>query len=102
GQNTAPGRALLTLTDPSDVFVRVFVPEGRIGEVSVGQQATIATDGSDQVTTGSVSFIASSAEFTPNTVQTEDQRTTLVFEVRVQVDDPTAIRAGMPADVSFG
>jgi len=101
GQNTAPGRALLTLTDPTDVFVRVFVPEARIGEVSVGQPVTIATDGTDETTTGTVSFIASSAEFTPNTVQTEDQRTTLVFEVRVQVDDPDALRAGMPADVSF-
>jgi len=98
----APGRALLTLTDPVDVFVRVFIPEARIGEVSVGEPVTIATDGTDETTTGTVSFIASSAEFTPNTVQTEDQRTTLVFEVRVQVDDPDLIRAGMPADVSFG
>lgn len=102
GQNAAPGRAVLTLTDPSDVFVRVFVPEPRIGEVAVGQPVTIATDGTDQTTTGRVSFIASSAEFTPNTVQTEDQRTTLVFEVRIQVDDPDALRAGMPADVTFG
>lgn len=101
GQNTAPGRALLTLTDPADVFVRVFVPEPRIGEVSVGQPVKIATDGATQ-TTGTVSLIASQAEFTPNTVQTQDQRTTLVFEVRVRVDDPDVVRAGMPADVTFG
>lgn len=100
GQNAAPGRALLTLTDPSDVFVRVFVPEPRIGEVAVGDRTTLTTDGG-VATTGRVTFIASSAEFTPNTVQTESQRVTLVFEVRVAVDDPTAIRAGMPVDVRF-
>ena len=48
-----------------------------------------------------VSFVAAEAEFTPNTVQTEDQRTTLVFEVRIRVDDPDSLRAGMPADVTF-
>ncbi|MGC3954384.1 MAG: efflux RND transporter periplasmic adaptor subunit [Propionicimonas sp.] len=102
GQNAAPGRALLTLSDPTDVFVRVFVPEPRIGEVKVGQQVRIASSGlSDQVA-GTVSFVAAEAEFTPNTVQTEDQRTTLVFEVRVRVDDPGTLRAGMPADVTFG
>ncbi len=46
--------------------------------------------------------IASEEEFTPNTVQTEDQRTSLVFEIRIRVDDPDVLRAGMPADVAFG
>lgn len=100
GQNAAPGRALLTLTDPTEVFVRVFVPEPRIGEVKVGQAVDLGTD-SGARTTGRVTYIASSAEFTPNTVQTESQRTTLVFEVRVAVDDPSVIRAGMPVDVTF-
>lgn len=102
GQNAAPGRALLTLSDPADVFVRVFVGEPRIGEVKVGQQVTITSPSLEAAVTGTVSFVAAEAEFTPNTVQTEDQRTTLVFEVRIRVDDPDALRAGMPADVAFG
>lgn len=100
GQNAAPGRTLLTLSDPSEVFVRVFVPEPRIGEVKIGQQVGVTSSG--LATDGSVTFIASQAEFTPNTVQTEDQRATLVFEVRIRVADPDALRAGMPADVTFG
>lgn len=102
GQNAAPGRALLTLTDPAEVFVRVFVPEPRIGEVKVGQQVSISSPSLDAEVGGTVSFVAAEAEFTPNTVQTEDQRTTLVFEVRIRVDDPATLRAGMPADVIFG
>ncbi|MCW5952555.1 MAG: efflux RND transporter periplasmic adaptor subunit [Propionibacteriaceae bacterium] len=102
GQNVAPGRALLTLTDPAEVFVRIFVGEPRIGEVKVGQQVRITSPSLDAEVGGTVSFVASQAEFTPNTVQTEDQRATLVFEVRIRVDDPAALRAGMPADVTFG
>ena len=44
GQNTSPGKTLLTLTDPSSLFVRVFVPETQIGSVKVGQQATVTPD----------------------------------------------------------
>lgn len=101
GQNAAPGRTIVTMTDPADVFVRVFVPEPRIGQVSVGQQVTVSSNSTSDIT-GRVTFIASTAEFTPNTVQTEDQRVNLVFEVRVQLDDTSQIKAGMPADVSFG
>ncbi len=101
GQNAAPGRTIVTMTDPADVFVRVFVPEPRIGQVSVGQEVTVSSDSTSDIT-GRVTFIASTAEFTPNTVQTEDQRVNLVFEVRVQLDDTSQIKAGMPADVSFG
>lgn len=100
GQNAAPGRAIATLVDPADVFVRVFVPEPRIGEVKIGQQVSLST-GSGDPTRGRVTFIASQAEFTPSTVQTEDQRATLVFEVRIAVSDPEVVRAGMPVDVVF-
>ncbi len=99
GQNAAPGRAVATLVDPSDVFLRVFVPEPRIGEVKVGQSVTLTTGTAE--TTGRVSFIAAEAEFTPSTVQTEEQRATLVFEVRIAVDDPEAVRPGMTVDVVF-
>lgn len=99
GQNAAPGRAVATLVDPNDVFLRVFVPEPRIGEVSVGQTVTLTTGSGES--TGRVTFIAAEAEFTPTTVQTEDERAKLVFEVRIGVDDPAAVRPGMSVDVVF-
>jgi len=51
---------------------------------------------------GRVGFISSVAEFTPKTVQTEDLRTSLVYEIRIYVDDPEdRLRLGMPATVRF-
>ena len=103
GQNAAPGKALLTLVDATDLFVRVFVSETRIGEVKVGQSATLTTDSSTETYSGTVSFIASESEFTPNNVQTKEQRVKLVYEVRVRLSDTTGtLKAGMPVDVTFG
>ncbi len=101
GQNAAPGRTMLTMIDPTDLFVRVFVPEPELGNVRNGQAATVVTDGGASFP-GTVSFIASQSEFTPNNVQTRDQRVKLVFEVRVRVSDTSGnLKAGMPVDVTF-
>jgi membrane fusion protein YbhG len=102
GQNAGPGKTLLTLSDPGSLFVRVFVPETQIGSVKVGQQVTVTPDSPGEPYTGTVSFVASEAEFTPNNVETKDQRTKLVFEVRVRISDTSgALKAGMPVDVTF-
>jgi len=101
GENAGPGKALATLADPADLFVRVYVPEPDLGAVTTGQAAKVtATGGSYDAT---VSFVAASAQFTPNTVETKEQRGNLVFEVRVRVTDPSgALKAGLPVDVEFG
>jgi membrane fusion protein YbhG len=102
GQNAGPGKTLLTLSDPSSLFVRVFVPETQIGNVKVGQQVTVTADSPTEPYTGTVSFVASEAEFTPSNVETKDQRTKLVFEVRMHITDTSgALKAGMPVDVAF-
>ena len=90
------------MIDPTDLFVRVFVPETQIGKVKNGQAATLVTDSSTTTYKGTVSFIASQSEFTPNNVQTKDQRVKLVYEVRVRVSDSSGtLKAGMPVDVTF-
>lgn len=100
GENAGPGKSLATIADPNDLFVRVYVPEPRLGEVRHGQSVKIVTSGGD--VDGTVSFIATAAEFTPNTVETEEQRGNLVFEVRVRVTgDTDTLKAGLPVDVEF-
>jgi HlyD family secretion protein len=100
GTNAAPGRTVLTMADPADLFVRVFVPEARIGQVAVGGEAAVTTTSGAEPYAGTVSFVSDSAEFTPNTIDTPDQRAKLVFAVRIRVDDPTGtLKAGMPVDV---
>lgn len=102
GQNATPGRTILTMTDPADLFVRVFVSETRVGQVSVGQQVTVTTDSSTSTFTGTVSFVSDQAEFTPNNIDTAEQRTKLVFAVRIRLDDSSGtLKSGMPVDVAL-
>jgi HlyD family secretion protein len=102
GQNASPGKTLATISDTNDLFVRVFVPETRIGDVKLGSKAEVRTDSSSTTFPGTVEFIASQAEFTPNNVETKEQRVKLVYEVRVRLTDTTGVlKAGMPVDVTF-
>lgn len=101
GQTAGAGRTLVTLIDTSDLFVRAYVAEPDLGDVSLDQKASVASD-SGETYTGSVEFISDTAEFTPNNVQTKDQRTKLVFQVRVGItDESTTLKPGMPVDVTF-
>jgi HlyD family secretion protein len=100
GQNAAPGKTLLTIIDPAESFVRVFVPEPQLGSVKVGKVAHVTAGG--KAFDGSVTFVASDAEFTPNNVETADQRAKLVYEVRVTLPDTGGVaKPGLPADVTF-
>lgn len=109
GQNASPGKTLLTISDPADLFVRIFVPETQIGNVRIGQRATVSTDSLSETFQAGVSYVASTSEFTPNSVQTKDQRAKLVYEVRLKITDPStgsgtdgALKAGMPVDATLG
>jgi len=102
GQNASPGKTLATISDTSNLFVRVFVPETRIGDVKLGQSVTVTTDSSAATYNGTVEFIASQSEFTPNNVETKEQRVKLVYEVRLRVTDTSdVLKAGMPVVVTF-
>lgn len=89
----------LALTDPK--WVRAYVSETDLGYVRPGAQASVAVDAFPQRRfTGWVGFLSPMAEFTPKSVQTEELRTSLVYEVRVFVNDPNDdLRLGMPATV---
>jgi HlyD family secretion protein len=102
GETVGPGAPVLTLMNPADRWVRIYVPENRIGQLRLGTTAAIATDSfPGKSYRGEVVFIASSAEFTPKTVQTTEERVKLVYAVKVRVlDDPALeLKPGMPADV---
>jgi HlyD family secretion protein len=103
GDMTGPQKAVYTLALRQPKWVRVWLNEGDLGRVKSGMSANIFTDSfPDKPVTGKVGFISSVAEFTPKSVQTEDLRTNLVFEVRIVVDDPTnVLRMGQPATVTI-
>ncbi len=101
GDMAAPTKPVfsLALTDPK--WVRAYVSEPDLGQVRPGAKASVAVDAFPQRRfTGWVGFLSPMAEFTPKSVQTEELRTSLVYEVRVFVNDPDDdLRLGMPATV---
>jgi len=104
GETVSPGIPVLTVMDPEDRWVRIYVREDRIGEVGLGRSATIFSDTyPDREYEGEVVFIASEAEFTPRNVQTTEERVKLVFAVKVRITgDPSHdLKPGIPADVAL-
>jgi len=100
GEVISPGSPVVTLADLAHIWIRVYVPETDLGRVRWGQSVAVRTDTyPGKVYQGRVSFIASEAEFTPKTVQTEKERVTLVYRVKVDVDNPGfELKPGMPTD----
>ncbi len=100
GEIAAPGSPLLRLADLDTVTLMVYVPEPQIGRIKVGQEAQMEVDSyPGQSFAGRVVFIASQAEFTPQNVQTREQRATLVFGVKIEIPNPDhRLKPGMPAD----
>jgi len=97
------GETVFTLTLTSPVWVRTYVSERDLGEISPGIQAAVTTDTApDRPYSGHIGFISPTAEFTPKTVETREIRTSLVFRLRVVVDNPDGgLRQGMPVTVKF-
>ncbi|KIO48257.1 HlyD family efflux transporter periplasmic adaptor subunit [Nitrosospira sp. NpAV] len=101
GDMASPQRPVyaLAITDPK--WVRAYVTEVDLGRIKPGMGARVTTDSHpDQPIRGYVGYISSVAEFTPKIVQTEELRTSLVYEVRIFVEDAEdRLRLGMPATV---
>jgi HlyD family secretion protein len=103
GELATPQRPVFTIAITNPKWIRGYVSETDLGRINVGMPATITIDSAPKSPIdGKVGFISSTAEFTPKTVQTEELRTSLVYEVRVFVqDDADRLRLGMPATVSI-
>ena len=101
GDMATPQRPVFALALTHPKWVRVFASEASLGRIRPGMEATVLTDSHpDRPVKGTVGYISSVAEFTPKTVQTEELRSSLVYEVRVLVkDEDNLLRLGQPATV---
>jgi len=104
GEIASPQKAAFTLAITDPKWVRAYIAEPDLRAVREGITASITTDAfPSQPFEGWVGFISPIAEFTPKTVQTEELRSSLVYELRVFVKDPQdRLRLGMPATVHLG
>jgi HlyD family secretion protein len=100
GEVVAPGTPVVTIADLDHIWLRAYIAETDLGRIHWGQEATVTTDTyPGKQYHGRVSFIASDAEFTPKSVQTYQERVTLVFRIKIDVDNPNhELKPGMPAD----
>lgn len=100
GEVVSPGSPVVSLADLDHIWLRSYVAETDLGRIHWGQDVTITTDTyPGKQYHGRISFIASNAEFTPKSVQTYKERVTLVYRIKIDVDNPNhELKPGMPAD----
>lgn len=103
GDMASPQKPVYLIAVEATKWVRAYISEKRLGEVQPGMEAKVIVDSfPDKPLTGQVGYISNVAEFTPKTVQTEELRSSLVYEVRVYVqDEDNVLRMGMPATVKL-
>jgi HlyD family secretion protein len=100
GEVVVPGTPVVTLADLDHIWLRAYVAEVDLGRIHWGQDASITTDTyPGKQYHGHISFIASDAEFTPKSVQTYKERVSLVYRIKIDIDNPNhELKPGMPAD----
>ena len=100
GDMASPGSPVFTLALVNPVWVRVYVPETDLGKIREGMKATVRTDSYRKNYSGWIGYISPTSEFTPKSIETPQLRTSLVYQVRVYVNNPDhQLRLGMPATV---
>lgn len=103
GELVAVGTSVATLIDLSDIYVKVYIPEKDIGKIRIGNQARLYADAfPGRFFEGNVTEISQKAEFTPKEVHMKEERTKLVFGVKVGIKNPEGyLKPGMPVDVKI-
>ena len=104
GEVAAPGKPLYKLADLSTMKLKVYVSGDQLPHVRIGQEVEVQFDKTkteNTSVTGKVSWISSTAEFTPKTIQTKEERVNLVYAVKVLVENDGSLKIGMPGEVYF-
>ncbi|MDL1872234.1 HlyD family efflux transporter periplasmic adaptor subunit [Deltaproteobacteria bacterium PRO3] len=102
GEVVSSNSPVLVIGDRSRLWVRIYVPEGYVNRLSLGQEARLRFDGLKREFKGKVTFISPAAEFTPRNVQTPEERVTQTFAVKVTLDEVEPyLRPGVAADVAL-
>jgi HlyD family secretion protein len=98
---TSFGKPLYKIADISNMTLRVYISETQLSKIKVRQQVTVKIDAEKDMKSflGTISWIASSAEFTPKIIQTKEERINLVYAVKVNVKNNGSLKIGMPAEM---
>ncbi len=104
GELVASGKPIIKMANLSTLFLRAYVSGNQLPSVKLGQEVTVVFDKDEdenQSVKGTVSWISSSAEFTPKIIQTKEERVDLVYAIKVLVENDGRLKIGMPGEVKF-
>lgn len=90
GNVVGAGSKIVSLLNPKDVYLNIFLPAHQSNSVKIGDETRIKIDGSDNVFPANITYVASEAQFTPKSIETEEERTKLMFKVKLRVPEELA------------
>jgi HlyD family secretion protein len=101
GEIVAPRTPLVVVTDLDNAWANVYVDEPSVPRLKLGQPITLVTDAGQRIE-GKITFISPRAEFTPRNVQTAEERTKLVYRIKVTTDNKEGVlKVGMPVEAEI-
>jgi HlyD family secretion protein len=105
GEVVAAGTTVVTIADLEHPWLRAYINEPDLDRVKLGQKVKLTTDSrtnKGKVYWGTVTFIASEAEFTPKQIQTKEERVKLVYRIKIEVDNTAGeLKNNMPVDAEI-
>jgi HlyD family secretion protein len=101
GEMVAPRAPIVVITDLDHAWANVYVDEPQVPLLKIGQSATLVTDAGQRIK-GTITFISPKAEFTPRNVQTAEERSKLVYRIKVTTDNRDGVlKPGMPVEAEL-
>ena len=104
GEFAIPGRALFKVGNISDIKLRAYVSAPQLTSLQIGQKVKVYADFGEtdcKEYEGTVTWISAEAEFAPKTIQTRDERSNLVYAIKIAVKNDGMIKRGMYGNVKF-
>ncbi len=103
GERPVAGRPVMSLLPPENIKVRFFVPEKKLGALSLGQKVRLSCDGCSKSLSGNISYISAQAEYTPPVIYSASRREKLLFMAEARPDQTAslALKAGQPVEVGL-
>ncbi len=101
GETIPTNAAIAEIINLNKMWTKVYISELLLPKIKVGQEVEVRIDGTDESLLGYVAWISPKAEFTPKNILTEESRTSLVYAVKINVDNPDKLlKHGMPVEVA--
>ncbi len=104
GETVQPGKALFKIADMQNMYLRAYLTAAQLTQISIGQQISVYADFGETQTreyAGTINWISDKSEFTPKSIQTQDERANLVYAVKIAVPNDGYLKVGMYGQIKI-